>query len=456
MLLLLLLAQDPIETFARELKGDDELTRRFRDEIRTPYGRIVLNDRAARAAAQLRRDAEKTALPDYFRARFEEKNGTLTMREGRDAMLEGYRHFRKDLETIRPILDDLAKNLVAEPAVNRKLAEFLKSPDGPVILYVLILRPRVRPGPEVIAKELGGVFVPGDDGRYYVADAQVEPVKEVLEKIRAAEEASTKIRDALAKFELAEPDELHQKLKQAFRDPFFVAVLLKDSLHEGSTVESIRGAGEAVDEGLAKSFEGGVLREEGVEEAKKLLETWERAKPRVDILRPAMRAFVARMRSGDPMHDELRKVLVTDLVLIAIAAEADEIEPDPAAALRGFLASLVVKNDDGSWKVIPEQERELAGGLRKATEEFGARSLREVDDFASKIADAELREAFSSHYGKLYAGEAAKELLLSRTFDGLAHWIATHFENGKIREGSRKEIEGVLEQAEKIRKESDK
>src|SRR5262245_28238955 len=68
----------------RLVPGTDETVARFQKGLKTRPGKIVLRDRAEKAAEMLRRLAERDAVPDYFKARFDEKDGVYRLKAGRE------------------------------------------------------------------------------------------------------------------------------------------------------------------------------------------------------------------------------------------------------------------------------------------------------------------------------------------------------------------------------------
>src|SRR5688572_33109431 len=105
--------QDDIDAFAKQIepRGDDAVTR-FQKGLGTPAGKIVLRDRIEKAAEALRSQSERDAVPDYFKARFEESGGAYVLRKGQEeyrrAILEDYASSKADIDRIRPLVREVA------------------------------------------------------------------------------------------------------------------------------------------------------------------------------------------------------------------------------------------------------------------------------------------------------------------------------------------------------------
>ena len=456
-----------IDDFAGKIIADgDEGLDLFRDVLKTAAGKIVLGDRAGKAVEKLRQKAERDAVPEYFRTHFEGNPGTLKLRDGHEAfrkeLIDGSKIYQADMKKIQPVIDDLAENLVEEPEVNAKLAEFLKSRQGPAVLYTQVVRPMARPGVDVIARLLGGIFVRDKEGRYYVPESKLDYARGVVDSVKPAMEGAEQISKQLKEFakEIAETDEFHKKLRKAAGDPLFTALLLKDAVNQEADPEQVEELVDTLMDQLEEAFdrtdEGRVLNEESLEEGKELLNQYTQVRSKVAAIRAPVRKFAHRLRKGDELLEGLRKVLQSDIVLVALAGQIDDVEADPVKALKSVLSQVVTQDDDGKYRIVPEAEQDVAEGIRKLSRQAGSqrKTIRLIDENAEKLEDEELRKIYLSTYGKTAIGEAAREALALKTFDGLGAWIQKHFEESEkgytLRDGSDREIVAVLAQVDKI------
>src|SRR5262245_39679377 len=123
-LLLALTPQDDLDgrldAFGKQIvTGGDPAVARLQKAVATRPGKIVLRDRIEKSAEVLRSQSERDAVPDYFRARFEEVGGAFRLRKGQEEfrrrIVEDYKTSKADIDRIRPFIKEVADNLVETP-----------------------------------------------------------------------------------------------------------------------------------------------------------------------------------------------------------------------------------------------------------------------------------------------------------------------------------------------------
>jgi hypothetical protein len=155
-------------------------------------------------------------------------------------------------------------------------------------------------------------------------------------------------------------------------------------------------------------------------------------------------------------------MLQSDAVLALLDIDVGGDEADPTKYVMAQIKKAVAKDADGKYRVLPEVAEHLNSEIKDPARgaEKEDRALKVVSMYGDKIEDKDLREIFTTRYGKFEVERAMKEALSIRSYDGLKSWIDRHFEmaNGsyKLRGSSKGEIETILAEVERLEKESKK
>lgn len=468
---------DPrIDAFAAKIApGGDEAVARFQKALKTRAGKIVLRDRIEKAAESLRSRSERDAIPDYFKAHFEDADGVYRLRRGQEdyrrRLLEDFAVSKAEMDRIRPIVQEVADNLADVPEINAKLKHYLSHPSTVDAVYLRDLRQKSRPDLYVILRKLGEIFTQAEDGRFYIPEARFEMADKFVKMGKAILETTTSVSGQLVKAceTLAAIDDLHKRLKAAAADPLFAMVILKDALRNADpadldpVIQKLKEQSEELarklPEVLESTPEGKVLVEKAYEGVTKLLRTYDQARDKAGLLREPGRQLAARLRDGDERLETFRKMLQSDAVLILLDVNVGGEEADPVKYVAAQIRKAVAKGADGKYRVLPEVAEELNNEIKDPVRrgEKEDRALRIVSMYGRKIEDKELREVFTTRYGRFEVERTMKELLAVRTYDGLKSWAERHFDAaGALQPGSRDEIETILGEIDRLEKESKK
>jgi hypothetical protein len=482
LLLLALLAlppQEDIDAFAKRIApGGDEAVAKFQKALGTPAGKIVLRDRIEKASEALRSQSERDAVPDYFKAHFEESGGAYRLRKGQDEyrrrLLEDYAVSKADMDRIRPLVREVADNLVDTPEINARLKKWLSHPATVDGVYLRDLRQKSRPDLYVILRKLGEIFTQSEDGKFFIPDGRREMADKYLRIGKAVLDSTEAVSGRLTKTfaGLAAIDDLHKRVKAAASDPLFAMVILKDALKDADAadlepvVQKLKELSDELDRKLPEVLEqtpqGKVFAEKAYDGVAKILGTYDQARAKAGHLREAGRQLASRLREGDERHDTFRKMLQSDPILILLDIDVGGDEADPAKFVAAQLRKAVAKGEDGKYRVLPEVaeglEREIKDPDRSAAKED--RAFKVVLMHGEKIEDKDLREVFTSRYGRFEVEREMKELLSVRRYDGLQSWAARHFDASgdrlTLKSGSKGEIETILAEVDRLEKESKK
>lgn len=468
-----------VDQFAGQIvPGTDDTVAKFQKALKTRPGKIVLRDRAEKAAEILRRLAERDAVPDYFKARFDEKDGVYRLKAGQEGfrkqLLDDYAAAKADMDRIRPIVKDLVDNLVDEPEINARLKKYLSHPSAVESIYNGDVRRKTRPDIYVLLRKLGEVFAQAEDGRFYVPEGKREAGKLYAKIGVTVSETSAATAAWLAKFAegIAPFDDLHKRLKKEAGDPLFVGILLKKSLDNldpndvDSALAKYRDAAAELKARIPEVFQdtpqGKVLTEKTADGIQEKFAELDKARSKARLLREPARQLASRLREGDELTADFRKAFGSDVLLALLDIDVGGEESDAVAIVTAQVRKAVQKRPDGKYHVLPEVAEEVGREMKdpaqaQAKEE---RFLRIIAMYGEKMEDPELKAVFTSYFGRHEVERAAKEALSVQNPDGLKAWIERHFDKGadgwRLRATSKPEIEAVLAEAEKIQKEAEK
>ncbi|MBI3858017.1 MAG: hypothetical protein HY293_20245 [Planctomycetes bacterium] len=468
-----------LDAFSKQIiPGSDPVAARFQKALPTRAGRIVLRDRIEKAAEALRAVSERDAVPEYFQTRFEEVGGAYRLRKGQEEfrrhMVDDYKASKADIERLRPVIKEVADNLADTPEINAKLKKYLSHPGTVEFFYLGDLRQKSRPDIYVILKKLGELFAQTEDGKFYIPDARQDVAEKFCRLGGALMDASRDVSAQLGAVceKLATIDELHQRLKKAGADPLFACVLLKKSIDNADindiepSIQKLRGASDELARKLPEVFEptpnGKVLVEKAYTQVSRSLDAYDQARAKVAVLREPGRQLAVRLRAGDERTETFRKMLQSDAVLALLDIDVGGEEADPVKYVLSQIRKAVSKDADGKYRVLPEVAEHLDNEIKDPvrTAEREDRAFKIVSMYGEKIEDKELREIFTSRYGKFEVERTMKELLSIRSYDGLKTWTERHFEKSAagvtLKASSKGEIESILSEIEKLEKESRK
>jgi hypothetical protein len=411
-------------------------------------------------------------MPRYFSAHFEEMNGSLVLRSGEESfrrrLVGGYAVHQEHVALIAPLIREVALGLAEEPAVNAQVKKLLSADLAPDVFYATRIGPSVRPNVYLLEKELGEFFVRDAEGRLYVPESRKAHAQAALVIVKAIDEGTEDASGPIATFgeSLAPFDDLHKRLKKAAPDKLFVSVVLKkamgqpDAQDPAAAANRVKEATSQLEERLAeatvKTPAGRVLAPEPAEKIAEMLDQYERAVKLADALRDAAGQLSELLRKDDPVCDEFRKALPSDIVVALIAEEVAGDETDPVSFMQAELDKLVVRDDGGLYRVREERAAEVAGELKDPDRFLSeqARGIKIVSLFGERMKDPELKTIFSSFYGKHEVEQATQAMLASQEYDGLTTWIEACFDSSggklKLKPAARQEIKGVIDDARKI------
>jgi len=455
-----------VETLLEQIEGSGDTLSRFRDALRTEPGRIVLKERVLYIEEESRERATRNALQDFLETRFEEREGTLVLKESfageRERLVEAHATFGEDVEGLGAPMEKLRDELATESEAEKLLARFLDQDGAAPILYVAALREQMRPGAESIQEELGEILAEDGKGGLAVPVSRVERATEIARFGRAVRAAGRGIAEGLELYEgqVATPDELHRRLAAAIEDPLFPYFAATEIADDAEEVDSPEMAVDLffaqIEEGLIEKGDGLHLTDEAIEDLPGVLGEFEAVRGRVEALRGPVADLAARIGGEDELHRELQALFESEAAVVLLARELPLGNASPEEALMAVLSE-ALETKKGKRRVREEAEEEVTENMRDIL-----RHLREVrlrgrhfDRASERIGDPELAAVFGSTLGKLLIIEQIQREIESMEIDGLSRWVEETFQEDDqgrltLRAGANEELEEIVAEAKEI------
>jgi hypothetical protein len=454
--------------FADRLANVDDLTEELKDVLSSESGALVLRDRAGHYEAMAREEMRADAIPQLFSDWFEPVAAGLQLRSGQDQFradfLKNAEIVNNDIAMMKQALRDVSTRMDLNSDIDKLVHRFITDDGAPVILYARELRPRLRPGVQILERVFEEIFALRRDGRYEIrADARPR-----AEEMATAFDERLKILDRMkrdvAEFadDIAGVDEFHKHVIVALKDPLLVT-RLGIELFEGPAAN--RGHAERLlghlEGGFREGAEGLIVREQEQEGVDEFVAMRDRLNAVAGSLRGPLHEFADKVADDDQLHQTWRQILKTDVAVVRVAERVEYATADVGDAVREFLSQILVENDNGRLYVQPPElpEEELVEAITDMFRQHRAarRKGREVDTITAQIMDRELQAAMQSVGGKLTFGDYLQQRLMADVPDGLAQWAADHFDETAdglvIREEQREEIAELVRQAEEVARE---
>lgn len=454
--------------FAGKLAGGDDLAETLKSALQSEPGALVLRDRAGHYEEMARREAQVDAIPKLFDELFEPSGDQLKLRSGQEQfrkdLLASAEVFNSDVDTMLAAMKETAAKMEVETDTDKLLHRFLNHDGAPVILYVKELRPRLRPGLQVLERVFQDVFALRSDGRYVIRLDARPKAEQMVAKFDERNKLLDVVKRDVAELseDIAAVDDFHVTVKKALNDPVFVTRISMD-LFESKQVN--RGMAAKMLEELEGAFreagDGLVARDEPRSEIEEILQKMEQIKRVMNVIRKPLREFADKVADDDEIHRAWATMLRTDVAVIRVAGQIEYATADVGDAVQEFLGQVLAEKENGRLHVEPAEfsEEQLIDGITEMFQQYRAarRRGREADEYSAKINDQELSTSLQSTGGKLALGEILRSRYMKNVPDGFQQWVSEHFsetsEGYVIREEVREEIEEVVRQIAEVKQE---
>lgn len=450
--------------------GDSEPVARLKELFDTEPGRLAIQGRVSAVEEALRERARVEAIPKYFRHYFDEDPpGQLTLKSGQDAyrqqVLEATAIFQQDVEAMKPVVAEIARQLAADDEGGRLLQRFLAHEAAPTMLYVEQLRQRLRPDEALLQETLGEWLVPDSQGRFVVRAAQRAQSEQILNHSARMLQGVALLRDELRDWsaEFVESDDLNREVKQMLAEPEHDAYVAVDELDndEGSVHDRVDQYFDYLENATRDTADGLALEQEVRGEVEQALAQYRREKSLALKLAGPLRILAARIREDGELEGRWREFLLSDVGAAWVARHigGEGGGENPEAAVRELVGQWLHDPGDGRLRIKEEAAEQVSQFVQGAFQNYRQirRKSRPLDDQVRRIADDELRQAFATLGGKFIVARSIQSAIGRQHFDGYSAWVAERFEETDrglvLRDGWIDEVQGLIEEIQNIERE---
>ncbi len=451
--------QQQLQSLAKELDTSDPLTARLREALATPAGQLLASERLTEQRERQMQQASQEAVPRFIEQNIVKGSDTAGSRV--DALIAFRDAFDQDVESIRPVLQQIASKVAAQTEAERLLVRFLEDDASSVVLYLHELRDVLRPDVTLVERRLGELFV-RVNGQYQLRpgarDEAGQLVKQQLRALSIRETIAPEL--ALWAKNLVDVDERHRHFKTALTDPTFLtvaAVKIADD-EETPTGQRMDAFFEQLENLVVDTADGLQIRPGAVDEIDELLQLGERLKAGATKLAGPVREFSSHVAELDDLHRQWKRFLATDMAAFRLAEDYEAATADPEAAVRALLDDVLTEDGQGHLHLRPDRADELVEHIRGAMREY--RSLRRRGRLIGRMADQvqePARTALNSLGGQIYVLDAVQQELQRQSYDGLEQWKHSSFERSPkgfvIRPRRREQFQEFLRLVDELDKE---
>ncbi|MCA9176673.1 MAG: hypothetical protein KDB14_19430 [Planctomycetales bacterium] len=440
-------------------------------ELATPEGKIVMR---GRAEAQVREDQQQErnhAFERFLQRRFQATSGgKQAVRPEFAAYVEQLRdearRFEEDTRRIAEVTAPLAAGLVGNDPATQVAKRFLQQEEGPVMLYVMQLRDRMRPTKRALEYQLRNLLTRTQTGEYVLREDHREQAQQFADRALPLIQQHRRVADALAEWsrELAEVDALHRRAKQALQDPDFAAMVIAQSIDgdkpspERLEVKVIDQLDEAVD----ATANGLALRDNVRPEVTRLLDEFDQTRRSMTSIRKPLSEIATKIADRDELHRAWSTLLQSNIGVLKLARDMGPADTDVRQLVMDTIGDSIVEQGEGRYAVAEERRDHVYERLQEALREYRkiVRHGKQLEEFATQIADAPTQAALQTLAAKfIVAGDIQAELEQLHS-DGLRRWREQHLkvtsQGVALAPESEAELRAILREINEVRNEAKK
>ncbi len=431
--------RNQIVSFSARLQvANDETLAEFQKAIGTEAGVIVLNDRAARRAAAVRENAQANAFTDYLKLHFEVSGDGYALREGqqeyREAFLKSAKQINDGIAAVDAVIKETTPKIDADSEAAKLLLRFMES-EGAAPMFYFVVHPYLRPGGALIERELGKVFVLDEQGKYAIRAGRRPDAEQFVGRASQQLAAVGPLQKEMAAWakDLAAKDDFHKRLKDAFSDPLFGALIAAKLYEKGNepglAAQYVNRFFEGLEKAVRDTAEGLVVRDEVQADVEKMLAEFASVRQTAEQVRPFLAQYADQLQADDEVARQWADYLRSDVAVATFGRSYEAGTVTPEVGIKATLAKIFTE-EDGRLKVTSQNHQEIEQFANKMFRDYrdARRRGQSFTDFAAKLTDPELREAFSSTGGKFVMTTDAKAALSELEVEGFALWRDEFFE----------------------------
>ena len=443
-----------VQELVSGMSTEDALSKDLAEVLKTPAGKVALSDRVGWVEEQMRQDAIKSIVSDYFDG-LQESDVLDIHNEAAKAL--------QDIRQVSAALSELRSKLDGTGDADRMFMRLLDDETAARTLYFGEFRSQIRPGKEQLMNRLGDFLANDGDGKLVVREGVKDRLEQQINSINARKKYLQVITDELAAWsdEVHPKDELHQQIKDGFRRTNAATMVLASF-----EADNENDPAEQYFEFLEHVFEDGPQglviveeRREDVEEASKRMRL---QRKKLEIFRRPIDEIAGQIDTRDPIAQLTQDFLKSELGKCMIIREIDYAGTTPDGIAKRIMTEVLAESADNAGLVIREDVREQVVEFVRETFRSARRFRRHarmLDTYVSRL-NPPWQSTFSSLEAKAIAFERIEEIAEAKRFDAWPVWMERNLETiaGKhvIQEQAQEEIRELIEDAKTIARELEK
>ncbi len=443
-----------IASFGNQLSRDGALNQKLWKTIDSPAGKIAIGQSVAQIEDELRHEAAKEMVPDFFQKMVNESF--------RDQVAIQTTEAQSDIRKLESAFDEIKSELVGTSAADKLFLRFLRSESAAKVLYFKELRRQMRPGRQIIMDHLGRFLATDENDKLVVRESAKSRLLEQISKFGDVAEHLDFLRSELKLLgeEMVETDEVHSRCKQRLMASRGAPVVLAMSFENTEPMDNqITNYLEDLDGFFEDGPDGLVISNDARDHLVEAMDQMDALVRRMDRLREPVAGVVNMIDVNQGESEKKVKEFLSSEFGLAVVSMRIELESGDADSVVKHLKSEILQQSKDGYVVREDRQEEIAEFSRqmlRATRNL-RRQLRIVDTRTKSIDQEKLGDLLGCDESKLILIERVHEYMQGLTFDAWPIWVERHFElsEGKyhVRQESQDLVEFLAEESSAIEQE---
>lgn len=439
-----------------EINDDDELTTKFVEVVNAPAGIVAVSNRVGAIRNQMRKEASKTLIPEYFKNQL---TGNFRERITKEVNLA-----KSDIEKMTTALTDLNSRLTGESEADQILARLLANKNAADAIYFSQFREKLRPGRSQVLQRLGRFLARDGNGKFIVRESVKDEFVEQLKNFDDIDKHLNSLGTELKNWseEVVPKDDMHKRVKIGLARPESAARVLAAMQGEGDIQERIERYFRFLERILVDSAEGLVIPEDQRELVKASIESADLQIRKIDLLRQPVQEIANAIEVRGEAEQLAKDFMLSEFGLTVLVKDIEAGVNTPEAIADRIKSQALEETDDGNLRVredLREQVTKFAREMLSATRRFRRQTMI-LDDAIGDLEDDSLKSICDTIEARMILIEKIEDYADGLEYDAWSKWIEAVFdetENGlSIRPEAKAEISEIIDEADKIKQEMQK
>lgn len=448
--------QEYIDQLIQQVAGNDELSKKLITSMKTPAGVVAVKNRVGTVRDQMRQQASKTIIADFFASSV---NSDFLAKLEREIQLA-----KSDIANIDTALTELKTQMQGKSESDLLLQRFLGNSNAAVVLYFSQFRREMRPGKSRVMEKLGQFIAEDDDGRYIIRESAKDEFIAQVKRFDGFEKHVAMMQKELKNWsnDIVAKDKLHQRVKDGLARPNAAAVALSRMERKGSARERVEQYFEFLEKILVDSAEGLVIPEEFQEQVKAAIASADQHREKIELLRAPIAEIVAAINERGEAERLAKHLLSSEFGLSLVVDDIDVGMSSPDAIIGRIKSEALQQMDSGGFEVREDRQEAVTKFARDMLKNSrqARRHTMILDEQIEQIKDQRLREMCDQFEGRMVLIDKIQARAQAMKFKAWERWIELVFEKTDdglaVRPEMQPEVDRILQDAATIDQEMQK